>query len=228
MFCRNTVLHVLRVNCLGSLSLMNFIWTIRRPNAQNHRIWARNRDDVADLLAAPQVAHPVCVDVFLLFTGKRMIWLVKEKGQSWNGKYFREVIDSELEPFFSDQRNWVGPVGGTLLWHDNAPGWRAKATQDVLEECKISMFNPAGDKKVPQYSVDVNVAENMRAILMEKNLDDKDITYSAKTAQLITQLEIVLTKLTADKSLLRPLIGSFRKRIQLLRDSKGKRLKHLS
>ena len=33
-----------------------------------------------------------CIGVFLCFTAKRMVWVVKENGQSWDGDYFRGTI----------------------------------------------------------------------------------------------------------------------------------------
>lgn len=209
-----------------------YVWASRRPNAQNHRVWARSRQEVADILATPALAHPICVGIFLLFTAKNMVWVVKEQGDSWTGNYFRKkIIEPVVIPFFDNQANLEGPCGGTLLWHDNAPGWRAKETVELLDEGKVPCFNPSGKRRVPPYSADLNLAENMGAILMEsveEILDEHDIAYTIKGPRLVAEIERVLKGLAADKQLLSRMISAFKPRMALLHAAKGQRLKELS
>ncbi len=44
-----------------------FVWWTRSPNSQNHRIWARQRSEVAHLLRSPQATHPQCISFFCAF-----------------------------------------------------------------------------------------------------------------------------------------------------------------
>ena len=70
-----------------------FIYTVRKPNTKNDVIWARNKEDIDDDERFRQmVKFPECIGVFLCFTAKRCMWVVKNKGQSWDGEYFREIF----------------------------------------------------------------------------------------------------------------------------------------
>jgi transposase len=67
-----------------------FLWTFRKPNHQNDRIWALNITDISeDDKYRPLVKHPDCIGMFLMFTAKRLMWVIKQKGESWDGDYFR-------------------------------------------------------------------------------------------------------------------------------------------
>ncbi|CAH1796019.1 unnamed protein product [Owenia fusiformis] len=57
-----------------------FVYTIRKPNHQNDRVWAKRRDDCSDLLVREQLAWPQCIGIFLLFTAKKMMWIIKDDG----------------------------------------------------------------------------------------------------------------------------------------------------
>ncbi len=63
---------------------------------------------------------------------------------------------------------------------------------------------------------------------MEEILDDLDIAMTVKVPKLIEELVKVLTALAADKALLNRLIHSFKGRMELLREAKGKRLRKLN
>ena len=69
-----------------------FLYSFRKPNNQNDRVWATSRDQVWDALFAPQVKHPTCVGFYICFTKQKLIWDIKAEGQSWDGQYFREQI----------------------------------------------------------------------------------------------------------------------------------------
>ncbi|CAF2600198.1 unnamed protein product [Rotaria sp. Silwood2] len=38
------------------------------------------------------VKHQACIGVFIMFTCKRLLWVIKDKGESWTGQYFRDII----------------------------------------------------------------------------------------------------------------------------------------
>jgi len=63
-----------------------------------------------------------------MFTAKRLLWVIKDEGQSWNGAYFREtVLLEKVVPFLNDENNVVS-VGETTFVHDRAPCMKANAT----------------------------------------------------------------------------------------------------
>ena len=99
-----------------------FIYEERRPNFQNDRVWALQNSDIPEELKIREKSKfPKCIGVFLLFTAKRLMWVIKEKGQSWDGKYFRDVVLVEhVIPFLKNKNN-VLSVKDTTFLHDRAP-----------------------------------------------------------------------------------------------------------
>ena len=69
-----------------------------------------------------------------MFTAKRMMWVIKHEGQSWNGVYFRETVLLEhVIPFLNDDDNVIS-VCETTFVHDRAPCMKANATQKLLRD----------------------------------------------------------------------------------------------
>ncbi len=57
----------------------------------------------------------------MIFTAKRMNWVIKEKGQSWDGQYFRETIsENHVIPFLKNEDNVID-VNQVTFVHDKAP-----------------------------------------------------------------------------------------------------------
>ena len=78
--------------------------------------------------------------IVVLFTAKKLMWVIKEKGESWDGGYFREKILTErVIPFLNDPEN-VLVVGEAVFLHDKAPCMRAKATQQLLRASGIEFW----------------------------------------------------------------------------------------
>ncbi|CAF4830585.1 unnamed protein product, partial [Rotaria sp. Silwood2] len=70
-----------------------YIYVIRKPNHQNDRIWAKDVEDIStDERYREMVQGARCIGIFLMFTAKKLLWVLKEHGQSWDGVYFREII----------------------------------------------------------------------------------------------------------------------------------------
>ncbi len=64
-----------------------FIYESRRPNYQNDWIWAIDINDIPENVKVRQSSkHPACIVIFLLFTAKKMLCVVKDQGQKWSGK----------------------------------------------------------------------------------------------------------------------------------------------
>ena len=69
-----------------------------------------------------------------------MTWVIKEKGESWNGDYFRNNVILDLViPFLRDPRNVIDADEVTFL-HDKAPCMKAIATQQLLRTNGIDFF----------------------------------------------------------------------------------------
>ena len=118
-----------------------FIYSVRRPNFQNDRVWALTLDELPDQVRTRQVpAHPSCVGIFLCFTAKSLMWVVKDDGQKWDGEYFREtVLRGSVIPFLKDRGNVISPSDVCFL-HDNAPCMKSFETQALMQNSGIDFF----------------------------------------------------------------------------------------
>ncbi len=95
----------------------------------------------------------------------------------------------------------------------------------------IDFFPTRGKGKVPGKAADLNVCENLGAILMDRvevNLDGQPEGGKKKMFHLKRALLTELRKLASDAQLLEKLIGSFKGRMILLKDRNGLRLHALS
>ena len=137
-----------------------YIYEERRPNFQNDRIWALSVEDIPEDLKIRGISkHPKCVGVFLLFTAKRLMWVIKEKGCSWNGEFFRnEILAQHVIPFLKNWQNVID-IKDTTFLHDRAPCMSALATQNMLTANGIDFF---GNGEW------LNAWENLGAILKDR------------------------------------------------------------
>jgi transposase len=140
-----------------------YVYAIRKPNFQNDRIWAKDVSDIAeDERYREVVSNPTCIGIFVMFTAKKLLWCLKEKGESWDGSYFREkILLEKVVPFLGDPEN-VLVVGEAVFVHDKAPCMRANATQQLLKAQHIEFW---GNDVWPGNSPDLNPAEHIGAII---------------------------------------------------------------
>lgn len=204
-----------------------FVWSIRKPNRKNDVIWAENRQDVWDLIVAPETRSAYCAGVFILFTSKGLLFKIKDEGQSWDGEYFREtILKQHVLPFLKDKRNLEGRYDQVTFLHDMAGCMRAKATHDLLDEEKLDFFRFNGYGRWPGKSADLNPAESVGAIMQERvenallNIDPKDITKQI----LVRTITDVLEDMKSERSLFRNLLRSFRRRLDLVKAAGGKNI----
>ena len=142
-----------------------YVWVVRRPNYQNDRIWAKSVNDIEeDERYREMVKNQACIGIFVIFTAKRLHWVIKEKGESWTGQYFRDVILTEhVIPFLKDEENVID-VDEVTLVHDKAPCMRAYQTQHLLQDNDIKFW---GNDIWPGNSPDLNVAEHIGTIIKD-------------------------------------------------------------
>ncbi|CAF4635785.1 unnamed protein product, partial [Rotaria sp. Silwood2] len=103
---------------------------VRRPNYQNDQIWPKNIDDIEeDERYRETVKNQTCIGVFVIFTAKRLHWVIKDKGESWTGQYFPDIILTEnVFPFLKTEENVIDP-DEVVFVHDKAPCMQANQTQ---------------------------------------------------------------------------------------------------
>ena len=192
-----------------------YIYEERRPNFQNDRIWALSIDDIPEELKLRSISkHPKCIGIFIMFTAKRMMWVIKEKGASWNGDYFRnEVLALNVIPFLKNRRNVIS-VKDTTFLHDRAPCMKALATQNMLKANRIDFF---GNGEWPGSSPDLNPCENMGAIV--KDRVEKRLLVSGEALE--EALFHVLSELEYDTELFVSLLESYPSRLTSVREANG-------
>ena len=194
-----------------------FIYTLRKPNFVNDRIWARSLADVAvEERFRNCVKHPKCVGIFLLMTSKRLMWIIKQHGESWDAEYFRKQVIPDVTNFLTDPGNVIS-VDDVVLLHDKAPGWTANRTQAMLEDSPIDFL------RKNEYP-DLNVVENLGSIVKE-HVEVRMLAENGKgrysQAALIRNLQSVLAELAENNELFEDLLLSYPKRLQAVQLAGG-------
>ena len=197
-----------------------FIYESRKTNHQNDRVWALNVNDIPAELKVREVGRSEkCIGVFLCFTAKRLMWVIKEIGQSWDGEYFRNnILTQNVIPFLKNRNNVICPNQTTFL-HDRAPCMSALATQHLLKANKIDFF---GNSEWPGSSPDLNACENLGSIL-KKRVESKLTTTNRDLETCLTR---ALGDLEFDTELFVSLLSSYPRRLEAVRQAAGAHTKY--
>jgi hypothetical protein len=111
------------------------------------------------------VKHQACIGVFIIFTWKRLLWVIKDKGESWTGQYFHDIILTQnVFPVLNNEENVIDP-NEIIFVHDKAPCMRANRTQHLLQDNNIKFW---GYDIWPGNSPDLNVTEHIFKITIRK------------------------------------------------------------
>jgi hypothetical protein len=118
-----------------------YVWTVHRPSYQNDRIWARSIEDIEeDERYCEMVKIQSCIGVFIMFTCKRLLWVIKDKGESWTDQYFRDIILTQnVFSFLKNEDNVIDP-DEVIFVHDKAPCMRVNKTQHLLEDNDVKFW----------------------------------------------------------------------------------------
>ena len=118
-----------------------YIWTVRRPNYQNDRVWAKSIEDITEHERYREmVKYQSCVGGFIMFTCKRLLWTIKDKGESWKGQYFCDIVlIQNVIPFLKNEENVIDP-DEVIFVHDKAPCMRANKTQHLLKDNDVKFW----------------------------------------------------------------------------------------
>ncbi len=64
-----------------------------------------------------------------------MHWVIKDKGESWTGQYFRDIILMQhVFPFLTDEENVID-LDNVIFVHDKAPHCKKKAENNKPSFC---------------------------------------------------------------------------------------------
>ena len=203
-----------------------FVYAERKPNHQNDRIWALSLEDIAyEDRVKGKSKYPKCIGIFLCFTAKKMMWVIKEKGESWDGTYFRKILLDNVIPFLQNPTN-VLSVGQTTFLHDKAPCMKALATQQILITNDIDFFD---NSQWPGSSPDLNAAENVGAILKDRT-EEELLKYEpgerGKASTLAQALDDVLKEMENDTDLFQHLLCSYPARLAEVKKQHGRATKY--
>jgi len=200
-----------------------YVWTIRRPNYQNDRVWARNIEDIEDdERYREMVKNQACIGIFIIFTAKKLHWVMKEKGESWTGQYFRDVILTQhVFPFLKNEENVIDP-DQVVFVHDKAPCMRANMTQHLLKENDIIFW---GNDIWPGNSPDLNVAEHIGTIIkdeVERKILSETVENRYKHEILQKHVTDALTDMESNVELFETLLCSYPSRLQAVKNANGR------
>jgi hypothetical protein len=140
-----------------------FVWSVRKPNQQNDRVWARCVEDIEkDRRYREMVKNQACIGIFVIFTAKKLLWVVKDKGESWTGQYFRDtILVQHVFPFLKNEENVID-LDEVIFVHDKAPCMKVNMTQQLIQDSNIDFW---GNNIWPGNSPDLNVAEHIGTII---------------------------------------------------------------
>lgn len=146
--------------------------SVRKPNHQNDRIWATRIEDIEDNEGYREmVPSQAFFGIFIIFTTKKLHWVIKDEGESWTGQYFRDtILIWHVFLFLKDAENVID-VNEVTFVHDKAPCMKANMTQHLIQNNHINFW---GNNIWPWNSPDLNAAEHMESterMLSEKGND---------------------------------------------------------
>ena len=200
-----------------------YVWIVRRPNYQNDRIWARRVEDIEDdERYREMVKHQTCIGIFIMFTCKRFLWVIKDKGESWTGEYFRDVILTQnVFPFLRNEENVIDP-NEVIFVHDKAPCMKANKTQHLFQDNDVKFW---GNDIWPANSPDLNAAEDGGSIIkdeVEKKMLSEAGSDRFLEATLKNHIENVLTSMEEDTELFETLLCSYPSRFCAVKNANGR------
>ena len=99
-----------------------YVYSARKPNSQNDIVWAKSAKEIPDehrFQECPQNA--AVIGIFMLFTSNRLMCIITEYGQSWDGEYFRSEVLPVVFELFKKSANVLSSSDVVILY-DKAPG----------------------------------------------------------------------------------------------------------
>jgi hypothetical protein len=211
-----------------------FIYRHRKINCKNDIIWAVSVNDIPDDLRYNK--HPrksLCIGICVALSSLGIWYDIKEKGQSWDGAYFRSDIIPNIDDWTLNNENVPDP-NLVIVQHDCCPGWKALASQQLLVDTfGGDHFIPGLERednvipKWPGNSPDMNPVENLGSIMMDKtNVFVDRCRTKIDTSKLIQLVERAINEVSEMDGLFENLVNSFRTRCQDVLDGGGRPLKY--
>ena len=111
------------------------IYVIRKPNYQSDRIWTRSMEDINDdEKYREMVQNTRCIGIFVMFTTRKLLWVLKKSEQSWDSVYFRKIIlQKHVLPFPRNSIN-IFDKKEIVFLHDKTPCMQAYTIQHFWKD----------------------------------------------------------------------------------------------
>jgi hypothetical protein len=168
------------------------------------------------------VKNQACIGIFIIFTAKKLHWVIKDKGESWTGQYFRDIILMQhVFSFLKDEENVIDP-DHVIFVHGKAPCMRANMTQHLLQDNYINFW---GNDTWSGNSPDLNVAEYIGTII-KNEVEQKMLSetqhnrYEEETLK--NHLSYVLTKMESNTELFETLLCSYPSHLRAVKNANGR------
>ncbi|CEF71090.1 Hypothetical protein SRAE_X000041700 [Strongyloides ratti] len=197
-----------------------FIYILKETKNKSERICINEINDIDTSKKLKLVQkNSICIGIFLMFTGKRLMWMITENDQKWDGDFFRNVILLEnVIPFLNNSNN-VFNKNEIVFVHDRSSWMKANATQYFLKNHNINFW---GNDTWPEDSPDLNPAKTFREILKNKmelliNKGEKFCQNSIEDLKI--RLKKVLKELEYDQILFQNLLLSMSELFRQIREN---------
>ena len=190
-----------------------YVWTVRRPNYQNDRIWTKSVEDIEDDgNYREMVKNQACIDIFIIFTREKLHWVIKDKGESWTGQYFRDIILMQhVFPFLTNEENVID-LDNAIFVHDKAP---------CMRDNNIEFW---GNDIWPGNSPYLNAAEHIGSIIKDE-VEQKMLSETGHNRysddSLKKHIADVLTGMEKNTELFEALLCSYPSRIRTVKSANG-------
>ncbi|CAF3163083.1 unnamed protein product [Rotaria sp. Silwood2] len=167
------------------------------------------------------VKHQPCIEIFIMFTAKKLLWVIKDKDESWISQYFRDkILTQNVFPLLKNKENVIDPDEAIFV-HDKAPCMRAYKTQHLLQDNDVRFW---GNDIWPGNSPDFNVAEHIGT----KNKDEvkkKILLETGHNRYLEDTLKMhfsnILANIETDAELFEILLYSYPSRLREVKNANG-------
>ncbi|CAF5015605.1 unnamed protein product, partial [Rotaria sp. Silwood1] len=149
-------------------------------------------------------------------------WVIKDKGESWTGQYFRDIILTEhVFPFLKNEENVIDPDEVTFI-HDKASCTRAYKTQHLLQDNDVKFW---GNDIRPGNSPDLNVPEHIGTVIKDE-VEKKMLSEPGHSRYLEETLKMhildVLKNMETDTDLFKTLLCSYTSRLRAVKNANGR------
>ena len=86
------------------------------------------------------VRNQTCIGIFVIFTAKRLYWVIKDKGECWTGQHFRDIILIEhVFPFLQNEENVIDP-DEVIFVYDKVPCMGTYPPQHLLHDNDVKFW----------------------------------------------------------------------------------------